>query len=88
MLTDDAFPEYPSLSKERCPYSRSSGRKKEMNAVPSVFVLRASRSPVESLNDLLVVATQARLDPRPSRGHSGTATRDSGTQDPKHTATV
>lgn len=86
MLTDDAFPEYPSLSKERCPHSRSSGRKKVM-AAPSVVVLQATHSHVESLNDLLVVATQARLDPRPSRSHSGT-TRDGGPQDPKYTATA
>lgn len=87
MLTDDTFPEYSSLSKERCPHSRSSSRKKEMEA-HSVVILQSSHSRVESLNDLLVVATQARLDPRPSRSHSGTATRDSGTQDPKHTATA
>lgn len=79
--------QYPSLSKERCPHSRSSGRKKVM-AAPSVVVLQASHSHVESLNDLLVVATQARLDPRPSRSHSGTTTRDAGPQDPKHTATA
>ncbi|XP_021069123.1 tubulin polyglutamylase TTLL6 [Mus pahari] len=79
--------QYPSLSKERCPHSRNSGRKKEMNG-PSILFLQASHSHAESLNDLLVVATQARLDPRPSRSHSGTTTRDSGTQDPKHTATA
>lgn len=79
--------QYPSLSKERYPHGRSSGRKKGMEA-HSVVILQSSHSHAESLNDLLVVATQARLDPRPSRSHSGTTTRDSGTQDPKHTATA
>ncbi|XP_076792031.1 tubulin polyglutamylase TTLL6 isoform X2 [Arvicanthis niloticus] len=79
--------QYPSLSKERGHHGRGSSRKKEM-VVPSIVVLQASHSRAESLNDLLVVATQARLDPRPSRSHSGTTTRDSGTQDPKHTATA
>ncbi|XP_052052542.1 tubulin polyglutamylase TTLL6 [Apodemus sylvaticus] len=87
-VRSSSLSKYPSLSKERCAHSRSSGRKKVL-AAPSVVVLQASHRHVESLNDLLVVATQARLDPRPSRSHSGTTTtRDAGAQDPKHTATA
>ncbi|XP_007638536.2 tubulin polyglutamylase TTLL6 isoform X1 [Cricetulus griseus] len=67
----------PSFTKEWCSHSRNSSRKKEMG-VSSVLLLRGSRRNAASLNDLLVIATQARLDPRPSRGHSGT-TRDLGT---------
>ncbi|KAH0501116.1 Tubulin polyglutamylase TTLL6 [Microtus ochrogaster] len=58
-----------SLPKEWCSHSHSSGRKREMD-VPSVLLLQGSHSHAKSLNDLLVVATQARLDPRPSRSHS------------------
>lgn len=74
---DFAFPGNPSFTKEWCSHSRNSSRKKEMG-VSSVLLLRGSRRNAASLNDLLVIATQARLDPRPSRGHSGT-TRDLGT---------
>ncbi|XP_040605502.1 tubulin polyglutamylase TTLL6 isoform X2 [Mesocricetus auratus] len=65
------------LTKEWCSHSLNSGRRREMD-VPSVLFLQGCHSHGESLNDLLVIATQARLDPRPSRGHSGT-TRDPGT---------
>lgn len=89
---DFAFPENLSLSKEWCSYRHGSGMKREMD-VSSVLLLQGSHSHAKSLNDLLVVATQARLDPRPSRSHSGTTrdpgtTKDPGTQDPKHTATA
>lgn len=83
---DFAFPENLSLPKEWCSHSHSSDRKREMD-VPPVLLLQGSHSHAKSLNDLLVVATQARLDPRPSRSHSGT-TRDPRTQDPQHTATA
>ncbi|ERE68117.1 tubulin polyglutamylase TTLL13 [Cricetulus griseus] len=62
----------PSFTKEWCSHSRNSSRKKEMG-VSSVLLLRGSRRNAASLNDLLVIATQARLDPRPSRGHSATS---------------
>ncbi|XP_036054208.1 tubulin polyglutamylase TTLL6 [Onychomys torridus] len=84
-VNDLAFPENPSLSKKCCHYNHSFGRKREMD-VSSVLLLQGSHSHAEPLNDLLVVATQARLDPRPSRNHSST-TRDPGTtRDQKHTA--
>lgn len=97
-VNDFAFPENLSMPKEWCSYRNGSGRKREMD-VSSVLLLQGSHSHAKSLNDLLVVATQARLDPRPSRSHSGTTrdpgttkdpgtTRDPGTQDPKHTATA
>lgn len=97
-VNDFAFPENLSMPKEWCSYRHGSGRKREMD-VSSVLLLQGSHSHAKSLNDLLVVATQARLDPRPSRSHSGTTrdpgttkdpgtTRDPGTQDPKHTATA
>ncbi|CAO2644992.1 Tubulin polyglutamylase TTLL6 [Lemmus lemmus] len=73
-----------SLPKE---WRHSSGRKREMD-VSSVLLLQGSHSHAKSLNGLLVVATQARLDPRPSRSHSSSTTRDPGTQDPQHTATA
>ncbi|XP_037056850.1 tubulin polyglutamylase TTLL6 isoform X1 [Peromyscus leucopus] len=81
----------PSLSKDCCLHSHGFGRKKEMD-VSSVLLLQGSHGHTEPLNDLLVVATQARLDPRPSRNHSiptrdPDTTRDPGTtRDPKHTA--
>uniref|UniRef100_A0A8C0QB55 Tubulin tyrosine ligase like 6 n=1 Tax=Canis lupus familiaris TaxID=9615 RepID=A0A8C0QB55_CANLF len=50
--------------------SRSSGEKKQLR-VSSVLLLNDPPSPDVSLNDLLVVATPARLDPRPGRSHSG-----------------
>ncbi|XP_051063652.1 tubulin polyglutamylase TTLL6 isoform X2 [Phodopus roborovskii] len=82
----------PSLPKEWCSHSYNPVRKREMG-VPSVLFLQGSHSHAQSLDDLLIVATQARLDPRPIRGHSGTprdpgTTSDPGTQDPKHTATA
>nr|XP_048306878.1 tubulin polyglutamylase TTLL6 isoform X2 [Myodes glareolus] len=85
-------PQNLSLSKEWCSYRHGSGMKRERD-VSSVLLLQGSHSHAKSLNDLLVVATQARLDPRPSRSHSGTTrdpgtTKAPGTQDPKHTATA
>lgn len=82
-LTDDAnafaFPENLSLPRECCFCGRSSGEKKELD-VPSLLLLQNSHSHAVSLNDLLVVATAARLDPRPGRSHTGAA-RDRCIQD-------
>uniref|UniRef100_A0A8C0DR73 Tubulin tyrosine ligase like 6 n=1 Tax=Balaenoptera musculus TaxID=9771 RepID=A0A8C0DR73_BALMU len=58
---------------------RSSGEKRQLD-VPSLLLLQNSHSHAVSLNDLLVVATAARLDPRPGRSHTG-AVRDRCIQD-------
>lgn len=75
-----------SLSREWCSRIRSSNKKKGMDTTSVVF-LHGSHNHAQSLSDLLVVATQARLDPRPTRSHSGT-TRHPDTQDLKHTTAV
>lgn len=67
---DFAFPENPSLLRESYFRSRSSGEKRQLD-VPSFFFLQNSHSHDVSLKDLLVVATPARLDPRPGRSHTG-----------------
>ena len=81
--TDDAnafaFPENPSLPQECYFCSRSSGEKRQLD-VSSLLLLQNSHSHAVSLNDLLVVATAARLDPRPGRSHTG-AVRDRCIQD-------
>ncbi|XP_045382219.1 tubulin polyglutamylase TTLL6 [Lemur catta] len=59
-------------------HSHSSGEKRQLD-VPSLLLLQSPQSYNVSLNDLLV-ATPARLDPRPSRSHTG-AVRDLRTQD-------
>lgn len=64
------FPENRSPPWEGYFSSRSSGEKKQLR-VSSVLLLNDPPSPDVSLNDLLVVATPARLDPRPGRSHSG-----------------
>ncbi|XP_067570417.1 tubulin polyglutamylase TTLL6 isoform X1 [Pseudorca crassidens] len=69
----------PSLPRECCFCGRSSGEKKQLD-VPSLLLLQNSHSHAVSLKDLLVVATAARLDPRPGRSHTG-AVRDRCTQD-------
>ncbi|XP_017654908.1 tubulin polyglutamylase TTLL6 [Nannospalax galili] len=84
LLSDQS--QNPSLPQEWCSHSRSSIKMRQLD-VSSLLLLQSSHSHADSLSDLLVVATQARLDPRPGRSHSG-ATRDPGTQDPKHTATA
>uniref|UniRef100_A0A4X1UMZ9 Tubulin tyrosine ligase like 6 n=1 Tax=Sus scrofa TaxID=9823 RepID=A0A4X1UMZ9_PIG len=51
-------------------HSRSSGEKRQLD-VPSLLLLQNSHGHGVSLKDLLVVATPARLDPRPCRSHKG-----------------
>lgn len=67
---DFAFPENPSLPRESYFCSRSSGEKRQLD-VPSFLFLQNSHGLDVSLKDLLVVATPARLDPRPGRSHTG-----------------
>uniref|UniRef100_A0A8C5K8C9 Tubulin tyrosine ligase-like family, member 6 n=1 Tax=Jaculus jaculus TaxID=51337 RepID=A0A8C5K8C9_JACJA len=69
----------PLLSRECCSHSRHSLDKKRPLDIPSLLLLKSRHNHVNSLNDLRVVATQARLDPRPSRSHSG-AVGNSDTQ--------
>ncbi|KAM9597462.1 tubulin polyglutamylase TTLL6 [Trichechus inunguis] len=64
----------PPLPQESYSRSRSSGEKRQQD-VSSLLLLRSARSQDVSLNDMLVVATPARLDPRPGRSHTG-AIRD------------
>uniref|UniRef100_A0A8C9CVP8 Tubulin tyrosine ligase like 6 n=1 Tax=Phocoena sinus TaxID=42100 RepID=A0A8C9CVP8_PHOSS len=73
------FPAHYNPELECCFCGRSSGEKKELD-VPSLLLLQNSHSHAVSLNDLLVVATAARLDPRPGRSHTGAA-RDRCIQD-------
>nr|XP_020136701.1 tubulin polyglutamylase TTLL6 isoform X2 [Microcebus murinus] len=68
----------PSLPMECYFRSSSSGEKRQLD-VPSLLLLQSPQRYSVSLNDLLV-ATPARLDPRPSRSHTG-AVRDLRTQD-------
>ncbi|KAB0367156.1 hypothetical protein FD755_020480 [Muntiacus reevesi] len=60
----------PSLPRESYFCSRSSGEKRQLD-VPSFLFLQNSHGLDVSLKDLLVVATPARLDPRPGRSHTG-----------------
>ncbi|XP_047401569.1 tubulin polyglutamylase TTLL6 isoform X1 [Sciurus carolinensis] len=55
-------------------HSHSLGEKGQLD-VPSLLLLQSPHSHNYSLKDLLVVATPARLDPRPGRSHTG-AMRD------------
>ncbi|XP_069884382.1 tubulin polyglutamylase TTLL6 isoform X3 [Dipodomys merriami] len=57
-----------SLSMECCSYSHNSSKKRQLD-IPSLLLLKRSHSQNNSRSDLLVVATQARLDPRPSRSN-------------------
>ncbi|XP_055263599.1 tubulin polyglutamylase TTLL6 isoform X3 [Moschus berezovskii] len=59
----------PSLPRESYFRSRSSGEKRQLD-VPSFLLLQNSHGHDVSLKDLLVVATPARLDPRPGRSHT------------------
>nr|KAF6459560.1 hypothetical protein HJG63_020080 [Rousettus aegyptiacus] len=68
-----------SFLPQKCYFrSQSSGEKRSLD-VSSLLVLQGSHSHDVSLRDLLVVATPARLDPRPGRSHTG-AMRDPCTQ--------
>lgn len=71
---DFAFAENSSL-----PSSRSSGDKRPLDVSPLLH-LQSSHNHDVSLRDLLVVATPARLDPRPGRSCTG-AMRDLCIQD-------
>ncbi|XP_047565046.1 tubulin polyglutamylase TTLL6 isoform X1 [Lutra lutra] len=57
---------------ECCFSSRSSGKKRQLR-LSSLLLLHSPPSHEMTLSDLLVVATPARLDPRPGRSHSSTA---------------
>ncbi|XP_027623134.1 tubulin polyglutamylase TTLL6 isoform X1 [Tupaia chinensis] len=59
-----------SLPGECCPSSRSSGEKRRLD-VSSLLLFQSPPSRGVTLSDLLVVASPARLDPRPSRSHLG-----------------
>nr|XP_019596235.1 PREDICTED: tubulin polyglutamylase TTLL6 isoform X3 [Rhinolophus sinicus] len=61
------------------PRSRSSGEKRPLDVSPLLH-LQSSHNRDVSLRDLLVVATPARLDPRPGRSYTG-AMRDLCIQD-------
>lgn len=73
-VNDFAVPEHPSLTQECYFHRRSSGKKRQLD-VSSLLLLQSSHGQDVSPNDLLVVATPARLDPRPGRSHTG-AMRD------------
>lgn len=73
-LKEFLFPDNFSLSR-----SRSSGEKRPLD-MPSLLHLQSSHSNDVSLRDLLVVATPARLDPRPGRSYTG-AMKDPCIQD-------
>ncbi|XP_037666296.1 tubulin polyglutamylase TTLL6 isoform X2 [Choloepus didactylus] len=64
----------PSLPRQWYFRTRSSAEKRKLN-VSSLLLLPSPHSQDVSLNDLLVVATPARLDPRPGRSYTG-AMRD------------
>ncbi|XP_008531052.2 tubulin polyglutamylase TTLL6 isoform X1 [Equus przewalskii] len=66
--------QHPSLTQECYFHRRSSGKKRQLD-VSSLLLLQSSHGQDVSPNDLLVVATPARLDPRPGRSHTG-AMRD------------
>ncbi|KAF5915929.1 hypothetical protein HPG69_003002 [Diceros bicornis minor] len=78
-VNDFAFPENPSLTQEAYFHGQTSDNKRQPD-VPSLLLLQSSHSQDVSLHDLLVVATPARLDPRPGRSHPG-AMRDPCIQD-------
>lgn len=69
---DFAFPENRCLPWECCFSSRSSGEKRQLR-LSSLLLLHSPPSHEMTLSDLLVVATPARLDPRPGRSYSSTA---------------
>ncbi|XP_058415343.1 tubulin polyglutamylase TTLL6 [Diceros bicornis minor] len=69
----------PSLTQEAYFHGQTSDNKRQPD-VPSLLLLQSSHSQDVSLHDLLVVATPARLDPRPGRSHPG-AMRDPCIQD-------
>ncbi|XP_023409157.2 tubulin polyglutamylase TTLL6 [Loxodonta africana] len=58
-----------ALPQESYSHSRSSGEKMQLDA-SSLLLLQSARSRDVSVNDLLVIATPARLDPRPGRSHT------------------
>uniref|UniRef100_A0A8C3YWK8 Tubulin tyrosine ligase like 6 n=1 Tax=Catagonus wagneri TaxID=51154 RepID=A0A8C3YWK8_9CETA len=60
----------PSLPRKCYFRSQSSGEKRQLEA-PSFLLLQNSHGLGVSLKDPLVVATPARLDPRPRRSHKG-----------------
>lgn len=68
---DFTFPENRSLPWECYVSSRSSGEKRPLG-LSSVLLWHSPPSHEVCLKDLLVVATPARLDPRPGRSHSST----------------
>ncbi|XP_072794975.1 tubulin polyglutamylase TTLL6 isoform X2 [Vicugna pacos] len=72
VLSDQS--QYLSLPQECYFHSRSSVEKRQLH-VPSLLLLQNLQGHDVSQNDLLVVATPARLDPRPGRSHVG-AVRD------------
>ncbi|XP_074199092.1 tubulin polyglutamylase TTLL6 isoform X3 [Camelus bactrianus] len=72
VLSDQS--QYLSLPWECYLRSRSSGEKRQLH-VPSLLLLQNLQGHDVSQNDLLVVATPARLDLRPGRSHVG-AVRD------------
>ncbi|XP_054544909.1 tubulin polyglutamylase TTLL6 isoform X2 [Talpa occidentalis] len=74
-------PHNPSLPHESYFRNQISGKKRRP-PVSSLLLLQSSRSQDVSLRDLLVVATPARLGPRPGRSHPGSV-RDPCTQDHK-----
>lgn len=76
---DFAFPENSSLAQE-CYFRSPSSSEKRPLARSSLLLLKSSHSHDVSLRDLLVVATSARLDPRPGRSRTG-AVRDRCIQD-------
>lgn len=60
-----------SFLPQKCYFrSQSSGEKRSLD-MSSLLLLQSSHSHDVSLRDLLVVATPARLDPRPGRSHTG-----------------
>ncbi|KAG8514932.1 Tubulin polyglutamylase TTLL6 [Galemys pyrenaicus] len=73
------LPQNSSLPHESYFHNRISGKKRRP-PVSSLLLLQSSQSQDVSLRDLLVVATPARLDPRPGRSHTGVV-RDPCTQD-------
>ena len=71
---DFPFPENSSLPQECYFHSQSSGEKRLLD-VSSLLLLKNSHSHDVAVRDLVVVATSARLGPRPGRRHTG-AMRD------------
>ncbi|XP_036124965.1 tubulin polyglutamylase TTLL6 [Molossus molossus] len=69
LVLNDQSQNYP-LPQEGYFCSPSSSEKRPLD-MSSLFFLKTSHSHDVSLRDLLVVATSARLDPRPGRSHTG-----------------